>query len=91
MLIYSLLIIKIAFIQLTYMYRKKDNNSPQREYDLYEEYFKYPIDIKEYRHEGGRRLEISKADIRMEYKRKMTDVYDRYKEIILLFVEPEYV
>lgn len=70
---------------------KKDNNSPQREYDLYEEYFKYPIDIKEYRHEGGRRLEISKADIRMEYKRKMTDVYDRYKEIILLFVEPEYV
>lgn len=39
----------------------------------------------------GRRLEISKADIRMEYKRKMTDVYDRYKEIILLFVEPEYV
>lgn len=70
---------------------KKDNSSPQREYDLYEEYFKYPIDIKEYRQEGGRRIEINKVDIRREYKQKITDVYDQYKEIILLFVEPEYV
>lgn len=70
---------------------KKDNNSPQREYDLYEEYFKYPIDIKEYRHEGGRKIEISKADILREYWLKMTDVYTHYKESILIFVEPEYV
>ncbi len=70
---------------------KKDNNSPQREYDLYEEYFKYPIEIKEYRQEGGKKIEISKAEILRDYKLKMANIYDQYKEVLLLFAEPEHV
>ena len=65
---------------------KKDEKSPQREYDLYEEYFKYPVDIKEYRQEGGRKKEVSKAAILKDYKDKMTKVYDKYKDTILVFV-----
>ena len=65
---------------------KKDEKSPQREYDLYEEYFKYHVDIKEYRQEGGRKKEVSKAAILKDYKDKMTKVYDKYKDTILVFV-----
>lgn len=65
---------------------KKDGRGPQREYDLYEEYFKYPIEIKEFRQEGGRKIEVSKAAIRREYKDKMTKVYDQYKNVLLAFV-----
>jgi hypothetical protein len=66
---------------------KKDGKGPQREYDLYEEYFKYPIDIKEYRTEGGRKIEVSKSTIQNDYKDKMTKVYDQYKEMLLVFVD----
>lgn len=66
---------------------KKDGRGPQREYDLYEEYFKYPIDIKEYRQEGGRKIEMSKAAIQRDYKDKMTKTYDNYKEMLLVFVD----
>ena len=65
---------------------KKDGRGPQREYDLYEEYFKYPIDIKEYKTEGGRKIEVSKALIQRDYKEKMTKVYDQYKDMLLIFV-----
>lgn len=66
---------------------KKDGRGPQREYDLYEEYFKYPIDIKEYKQEGGRKIEMSKAAIQCDYKDKMTKTYDQYKDILLIFVD----
>lgn len=66
---------------------KKEGRGPQREYDLYEEYFKYPIDIKEYRQEGGKKIEVSKLAIRRDYKDKMTKVYDQYKTTILVFVD----
>jgi hypothetical protein len=66
---------------------KVDGRNRQREYDLYEEYFKYPIDIKEYRTEGGRKIEVSKSTIQNDYKDKMTKVYDQYKEMLLVFVD----
>lgn len=66
---------------------KKDGHGPQREYDLYEEYFKYPIDIKEYKTEGGRKIEVSKSIIQRDYKDKMTKVYDQYKSMLLAFVD----
>lgn len=66
---------------------KKDRRGPQHEYDLYEEYFKYPIEIKEFRQEGGRKFEVSKAAIRRDYKDKMTKVYDQYKNVLLAFVD----
>lgn len=66
---------------------KKDGKGPQREYDLYEEYFKYPIDIKEYRTEGGRKIEVSKATIQNDYKNKMIKVYDQYEKMLLVFVD----
>ncbi len=55
---------------------KKDGNGPQREYDLYEEYFKYPVGIKEYRQSGGRKVEATKIALQKEYHKKMTQAYD---------------
>lgn len=66
---------------------KKDGHGPQREYDLYEEYFKYPVDIKEFRQEGGRKIEVSKAAIQRDYLDKMTKVYNQYKNTLLTFVD----
>ncbi|EGO62884.1 hypothetical protein [Acetonema longum] len=55
----------------------------QRQYDLYEEYFKYPISVDEYRQEHGQKVEIDKEVILREYKRNMMNVYDQYKDVIL--------
>ena len=57
---------------------------------MYEEYFKYPVEIKEYRQEGGRKIEVSKNEIQIDYRAKMMNVYDHYKTTILTFVNREY-
>lgn len=64
---------------------KKDGRGPQKEYDLYEEYFKYPVDIKEYRQECGRKIEVEKSTIQRDYRAKMMMVYDQYKTTLKLF------
>lgn len=62
---------------------KKDTGDRQRQYDLYEEYFKYPINVSEYRHENGQKVEREKEVIQREYKENMMQVYSEYKNIIL--------
>ena len=66
---------------------KRDGEHGQREYDLYEEYFKYQIDIREYRQENGRRVEASRSRIQREYKEKMMEVYAHYRTEILAFAD----
>lgn len=65
---------------------KKDGRGPSREYDLYEEYFKYPVEIKEYRQEARRKIEMSKKAIQSDYRVKMMNVYEQYKTTIMMFV-----
>ena len=62
---------------------KKASGERQRQYDLYEEYFKYPIEVNEYRQEGGRKVERQKDKILRDYRNGMMNVYNEYKEIIL--------
>ena len=62
---------------------KKSTGERQRQYDLYEEYFKYPINVEEYRQENGRKIEREKEQILHEYRFKMMNVYNEYKDIIL--------
>lgn len=62
---------------------KPTTGERQRQYDLYEEYFKYPISINEYRYESGQKIEREKAEILHEYKISMMNVYNEYKDIIL--------
>ena len=62
---------------------KSDTGMRQRQYDLYEEYFKYPISVSEYRQENGRKVEIEKETIQRDYRHQMMIVYDEYKDIIL--------
>lgn len=62
---------------------KKAAGNRQRQYDLYEEYFKYPININEYRQEGGKKVERAKDLILRDYRNGMMSVYNEYKEIIL--------
>lgn len=68
---------------------KKDGTGPQKEYDLYEEYFKYPVDIKEYRQEGGRKVEENKSKIQRDYRTKMMMIYNQYKTALKLFAYRE--
>lgn len=51
--------------------------------DLYEEYFKYPISVSEYRQENGQKIEREKAEILRDYRLNMMNVYNDYKDIIL--------
>lgn len=62
---------------------KKSTGERQQEYDLYEEYFKYPINITEYRQENGRKVEVEKSIILRDYKGSMMNVYNHYKNTIL--------
>ena len=62
---------------------KTDTGERQRRYDLYEEYFKYPINVSEYRQENHRKVEREKDDILRDYRQSMMEVYDDYKDIIL--------
>lgn len=62
---------------------KKTAGERQRQYDLYEEYFKYPVSINEYRQEGGKKVERAKDHILRDYRNGMMNVYNEYKEIIL--------
>lgn len=69
---------------------KKASGDRQRQYDLYEEYFKYPIDVKEYRQEGGKKVERDKEKILRDYRNEMMNVYDQYKDIILTISNREF-
>lgn len=62
---------------------KKDTGDRQRQYDLYEEYFKYPINVSEYRQENGQKIEREKELIQQDFRANMMQVYSEYKNIIL--------
>lgn len=62
---------------------KKESGERQRQYDLYEEYFKYPITVAEYHQENNHKIEYRKEEIQADYKAKMISVYNEYKDIIL--------
>lgn len=62
---------------------KKDGHGSQREYDLYEAYFKYQIDITETRQEGGRKVEIDKETLQRAYRAEMMNIYNSNKPVIL--------
>lgn len=62
---------------------KPNSNTRQRRYDLYEEYFKYSININETHMENGVMVEYSKEKVQNDYRLEMTNIYNRYKEYIL--------
>lgn len=62
---------------------KADSGDRQRQYDLYEEYFKYPINVAEYHQQDGRKVEVSKDIIQQNYRDQMMQVYDEYKMVII--------
>lgn len=68
---------------------KVDGRKRQREYDLYEEYFKYPIRISEHRQANGQRLERSKTEIQRDYRNEMMNLYDRYKNLLWILSNRE--
>ena len=63
---------------------KSNTGERQQKYDLFEEYFKYPISINEVIHENGRIRERGRAQLQMDYRNKMQNVYNEYKRLILL-------
>ena len=68
---------------------KVDGRKRQREYDLYEEYFKYPIRISEHRIANGRRVERTKAEIQLDYRNEMMNLYEHYKRMLLILSNRE--
>lgn len=62
---------------------KAETGERQKEYDLYEEYFKYSISINEYYQEDGRKVEVKKNIIEEDYKTKIMGVYNEFKKMIL--------
>ena len=62
---------------------KAHTQDRQRSYDLYEEYFKYPISISEFKQIDGVKVERDKNEILEDYRTQMMDTYNAYKSIIL--------
>lgn len=62
---------------------KPSEDTKQKRYDLFEEYFKYPIEINETHTEGGRKVEYPKEKIQNDYCFQMMNIYDSYKTYIL--------
>lgn len=62
---------------------KSESGDRQRQYDLYEEFFKYPISISEYRQENGRKIEVDKLELQSKFRSEMINVYNEYKKLIL--------
>ena len=68
---------------------KRNSKEKQRKYDLYEEYFKYPITVKEYQQENGEKIERDRQIILREYRAAMMNVYNGYRDIILAITNRE--
>ncbi len=62
---------------------KAESGDRQRQYDLYEEYFKYPISVSEYKQENGRKIEVEKTELQSKFRSEMMQVYNDYKDVIL--------
>ena len=63
---------------------KTSSAERQLSYDLYEEFFKYSINVPDFRSEGGRKVEVPKAELRERYQNSMKDIYDEFKTFILM-------
>lgn len=68
---------------------KRDAKEKQRKYDLYEEYFKYPITVNEYQQEHGEKIERDREIILREYRAAMMNVYNGYRDVILAITNRE--
>lgn len=62
---------------------KSESGDRQRQYDLYEEFFKYPISVSEYKQENGRKVEVEKNELQSKFRSEMIKVYNAYKDLIL--------
>lgn len=69
------------------LHGKTAHRRKQVGYDLFEEYFKYPIEITEYHQEDNRKVEYPKEQIQMDYRGNMMNVYNEFKNIILAFCD----
>lgn len=63
---------------------RQSSKAATKEYDLYSTFFKYQIDIKETRQRGGRKVEVDKETLQKDYRSKMMNVYNFYKQTLLL-------
>ena len=62
---------------------KSSAGTRQQKFDLFEEYFKYPISIEEFHREGRIVREKNRTILQTEYRNSMQNVYTRYKDLIL--------
>lgn len=62
---------------------KPNSNTKIREYDLFEKYFVYPIEIAEKRRVDGQDIEYTREEMQQEHLRAMCKVYDSYKDLII--------
>ncbi|ADU27201.1 hypothetical protein [Ethanoligenens harbinense] len=69
------------------LHGKTEHRGKQVGYDLFEEYFKYPIEITEYHQEYNRKVEYPKEKIQADYRGNMMDIYNEFKNIILAFCD----
>lgn len=69
------------------LYGKAGSRCKQVGYDLFEEHFKYPIDITEYYQDNNHKVEYPKEHIQADYRDKMMRVYVEFKDIIDSFCD----
>ena len=63
---------------------KKSPSDRQQKYDLFDEYFRYTINIDEYYQQNGQQVEKDKGEILNDYRTEMKRIYDENKEYVVL-------
>lgn len=66
---------------------KSNANESQREYDLYEECFKFEMNIQEYYTENGIKHERNKTKLLDDYRNGMKKLYDENKDLLCAIAE----
>ena len=66
---------------------KSNANESQREYDLYEECFKFEMNIQEYYTENGIKHERNKKILLNDYENGMKKLYDDNKALLCAIAE----
>lgn len=67
---------------------KKSPSDRQQKYDLFDEYFKYTVNIDEYYQQNGQQIEKPKGEILREYLTEMKRIYDENRVFIVAVSNP---
>lgn len=63
--------------------KAKSDNFSTKEFDLHAKFFSYPITVRKYKQENGRKVEVTINELRDQYLAEIDKAYEENKDLIL--------